>query len=102
MAEICDIEVVVFDVLGTLVDESGGLRAAIHEATPASEDASVGELLTLWQQHVELEQQRIGQGHRTYANTEVIAGEASRLVAGRAGLTDPATIDRLATAGRST
>ncbi|CAM03633.1 2-haloacid dehalogenase [Saccharopolyspora erythraea NRRL 2338] len=100
MAEIRDIEVVVFDVLGTLVDEPGGLRAAIRDAVPASGDASVDELLAAWQEHVELEQQRIGQGHRAYANSEVIDAEAARRVADHAGLTDPATIARLATAGR--
>lgn len=100
MAKIRDIEVVVFDILGTLVDERSGLRAEIRDAAPASDDASVDELLTLWQRHVKLEQQRIGQGHRAYANTEIIDGEAAQRVADHAGLTDPATIARLATAGQ--
>ncbi|MFG1704417.1 haloacid dehalogenase type II [Nonomuraea sp. M3C6] len=100
MAEICDIEVVVFDVLGTLVDEPSGLRAEIRDAVPASDDAFVDELLTSWQQHLELEQQRIGQGHRAYVNTEIIDGEAAQRVADHAGLADPATIARLATAGQ--
>jgi 2-haloacid dehalogenase len=100
MAEICDVEVVVFDVLGTLVDEPSGLRAAIREAIPTSDDASVDELLTLWQQHVELEQQRIAQGHRAYANTEIIDGEATQRVADHVGLADSATTARLATAGQ--
>ncbi|MCI2420236.1 haloacid dehalogenase type II [Saccharopolyspora sp. K220] len=100
MAEIRDIEVVVFDVLGTLVDESSGLRAAIRDAVPESDDATVEELLISWQRHVELEQQRIGQGHRAYVNTEIIDVEAAGLVADHAGLTDPATIARLATAGQ--
>ncbi|MGW5645641.1 haloacid dehalogenase type II [Saccharopolyspora sp. NPDC003752] len=100
MAEIRDVEVVVFDVLGTLVDEPSGLRAAIREAVPASDDAAVDELLASWLEHVEREQQRIAQGHRAYANSEIIDGEAARLVADRAGLTDPAAIARLATAGQ--
>jgi 2-haloacid dehalogenase len=100
MAEIRDIEVVVFDVLGTLVDEPSGLRAEIRDAVAASGDASVDELLTSWQQHVELEQQRIGRGHRAYVNTEIIDGEAAGRVANHAGLADPATIARLATAGQ--
>lgn len=100
MAEIRDIEVVVFDILGTLVDEPGGLRAEIRDAVPASDDASVHELLTSWQQHVEREQQRIGQGHRGYVNSEIIDTEAAQRVADHAGLTDPATIARLATAGQ--
>lgn len=100
MAEICDIEVVVFDVLGTLVDERSGLRAEIREAVSASPYASVDELCTLWQQHVEVEQQRITEGHRTYVNTEIIDSEAAQRVADHAGLADPATIARLATAGQ--
>ncbi|MEU0194088.1 haloacid dehalogenase type II [Streptomyces afghaniensis] len=100
MTGIRDIEVVVFDVLGTLVDEPRGLRAALREAVPASDEAAVDHLLALWQQHCEAEQRRIRQGLRPYAGTEVLDAEAARLVAGRAGLFDPAAIARLATAGR--
>jgi len=95
-----DIDVVVFDVLGTLVDEPSGLRAALREAIPALDEASAEELLTLWQRHVEHEQQRIAEGHRAYVSTEIIDGEAARRVAGHAGLTDPEAVARLATAGR--
>ncbi|MEU8824961.1 haloacid dehalogenase type II [Streptomyces sp. NPDC048636] len=108
MAGAKDIEVVVFDVLGTMVDEPGGLRAAIRDAVPASDnasdsasdDTSVDRLLTVWREHVEREQQRIAEDGRTYANTEIIDREAAQLVADRAGLTDPAAIGRLATAGQ--
>jgi 2-haloacid dehalogenase len=114
MTGIHDIEVVVFDILGTLVDEPSGLRAEIQHATAAhpASDASatsgasgasvppVGELLSLWQRHRELAQQRIAEGHRAYADTETIDREAAQQVADHAGLTDPAAIARLATAGR--
>ena len=100
MSWIRDIEVVVFDVLGTLVDEPGGLRAGISEALPGSDDASVDELLASWQRHVETEQQHIARGHRAYANTEAIDAEAAQRVADQAGLSDPAAVARLATAGR--
>lgn len=108
MTEIRDIEVVVFDVLGTLVDEPGGLRTALRDAMPVPRDAqddaphaaAVDALLTVWQQHVEGEQQRIAQGKRAYANTETIDAEAAGHVADHAGLTDPAAIARLATAGQ--
>jgi 2-haloacid dehalogenase len=98
MADACDIEVVVFDVLGTMVDEPGGLRAAIRDAVPASDDASVDQLLTVWREHVEHEQQRIEEESRAYANSEIIDREAAHRVADRAGLTDPVVIERLATA----
>ncbi|WP_460695582.1 haloacid dehalogenase type II [Nocardia thraciensis] len=95
-----DIEVVVFDVLGTMVDEPSGLRAGIREAVPAADQAFVGELLSVWQRHVEREQRRIARGQRRYAGTEIIDAEAAQRVADRAGLIDPAVIARLATAGR--
>ncbi len=95
-----DIDVVVFDVLGTLVDEPGGLRAAIREAAPASDDAAVDELLALWRRHGEQEQERVRQGLRPYAGTGVLDAEAARRVADEAGVTDPAAVARLATAGR--
>lgn len=100
MADAWEIEVVVFDVLGTMVDEPGGLRAAIRDAVPASDDALVDQLLTVWQEHVEHEQQRIEEQSRAYANTEIIDREAAQRVADCAGLTDPAAIERLATAGQ--
>ncbi|GAB3221028.1 haloacid dehalogenase type II [Glycomyces halotolerans] len=100
MAEIGDVEVIVFDVLGTLVDEPRGLREAIREAVPAAGDAAIEELLALWQRHVELEQRRIGVGRRAYVSTEVLDGEAADRVADRAGLTDSAAITRLATAAQ--
>ncbi|MFI9169984.1 haloacid dehalogenase type II [Streptomyces lincolnensis] len=100
MTRIDDIEVVVLDVLGTLVDEPGGLRAALREAVPAADGARVEELLTLWRRHIEREQERIGEGTRPYVTTEVLGAEAAQRVADHAGLTDGATVARLATAGR--
>ncbi|MGW5126585.1 haloacid dehalogenase type II [Streptomyces sp. NPDC004069] len=100
MPEARDIEVVVFDVLGTMVDEPGGLRAAIHDAVPASDDAAVDQLLTVWQEHVEHEQQRIEKHNRAYVNSEIIDREAAQRVADRAGLTSPTVIERLATASQ--
>lgn len=100
MAEASDIEVVVFDVLGTMVDERGGLGAAVRDAVPAYDDASVDELVDVWLEHVEREQQRIEDESRAYANSEIIDREAAQRVADRAGLTDPVVIERLATAGR--
>ncbi|MET9530122.1 haloacid dehalogenase type II [Streptomyces sp. NPDC006649] len=100
MPEARDIEVVVFDVLGTMVDEPGGLRAAIRDAVPAPDDVAVDQLLAVWRQHVEHEQRRIGNHDRAYANSEIIDREAAHHVAERAGLTDPVAIERLATASQ--
>lgn len=95
-----DIEVVVFDVLGTLVDEPGGIAAAIREALPDAGLLAVDELVALWQRHVEDEQARMARGEREYANTEVIDAEAAQQVAMHAGITDPGVIAKLATAGQ--
>ncbi|MEU9574325.1 haloacid dehalogenase type II [Streptomyces massasporeus] len=100
MAEIRGIEVVVFDVLGTMVDEPGGFRAAVQEATRLPDPAAADELVALWQQHGEQEPKRIRRGQRPYASTEVLDAEAARLVADRAGVTDPVAVARPATAGR--
>ncbi|MDT0267080.1 haloacid dehalogenase type II [Streptomyces sp. DSM 44915] len=100
MPEAPDIEVVVFDILGTMVDEPGGLRDALREALPTADEAAVDRLLAGWREQVEHEQRRVGQRRRPYANTEVIDREAARRVAECAGLSDPAVVERLATASR--
>ncbi|MCQ4212015.1 haloacid dehalogenase type II [Streptomyces longispororuber] len=94
------IEAIVCDVLGTMVDEPGGLRAAVREAVPGADAATRDLLLSVWQDHIEQEQLRIGHKERPYANSEVLDREAARRVADRAGLTDPAAVERLAGAGR--
>ena len=79
------IDAVVFDVLGTLVDEPAGLRAGIRALDASLDDTRVEELLTLWQRHVEHEQRRVVDGARPYATSEVIDREAALLVADAAG-----------------
>ncbi|MFD2078279.1 2-haloacid dehalogenase [Actinopolymorpha cephalotaxi] len=100
MAEL-EIDALVFDVLGTLVDEPAGLRAGIRELAPSLEDSGVEQLLSLWQQHIEREQRRVLDGDREYVTTEVLDDEAARLVADAAGgADDPAAVARLARSGR--
>ncbi|MEU4799418.1 haloacid dehalogenase type II [Streptomyces sp. NPDC023327] len=94
------IEVVVFDVLGTLVDELSGLRAGIREAAPWCDEASLDELTAVWQEHAAREQESVMQGDRAYAGSGTIDREAARRVADRAGVTDAAAVDRLATVGQ--
>ncbi|MCC3763464.1 haloacid dehalogenase type II [Glycomyces sp. TRM65418] len=92
-----DIDVLVFDLLGTLVDEPGGIKAAIAEAAP---DADVDDMAEAWAGHVARLQRQIVDGERPYASSEAIDREAAGLVAAECGVTDAAAIDRLATAGR--
>ncbi|MFK0248824.1 haloacid dehalogenase type II [Amycolatopsis azurea] len=79
-----EIGALVFDILGTLVDEPAGIRAAIRRAQP---DADADELVRQWLGHVATEQQRIVEGERPYAPSDVLDREAAQTealaVAGR-------------------
>ncbi|MFI9454307.1 haloacid dehalogenase type II [Amycolatopsis sp. NPDC052450] len=72
-----EIGALVFDILGTLVDEPAGIRAAIRQAAP---DADADELVDRWLGHVETEQRRIVEGERPYAPSDVLDREAAQLV----------------------
>ncbi|MFD7292401.1 haloacid dehalogenase type II [Streptomyces sp. NPDC059897] len=95
-----DIDALVFDVLGTLVDEPAGIRAGIRQLAPGLDDFTVEKLLALWQQHIEREQRRVCEGDRAYAASDVIDLEAARLVADAAGVEDAAAVAELGLAGR--
>ncbi|WP_410652437.1 haloacid dehalogenase type II [Amycolatopsis sp. cmx-4-54] len=72
-----EIDALVFDILGTLVDEPAGIREAVRQAVPA---ADADELVDLWLGHVETEQRRIVAGERPYAPSDVLDREAAQLV----------------------
>ncbi|MET8211332.1 haloacid dehalogenase type II [Streptomyces sp. NPDC005373] len=95
-----EIDAVVFDVLGTLVDEPAGIRDGIRELDPSLDNLSVERLLSLWQQHIECEQRRILDGGRPYLTSDALDQEAARLVADAAGVGDPAAVAALARSGR--
>ncbi|MEV7548598.1 haloacid dehalogenase type II [Amycolatopsis sp. NPDC089917] len=69
------IDALVFDILGTLVDEPAGIRAAIRQATP---DADADELVKQWLGHVATEQRRIVDGDRPYTPSDVLDREAAQ------------------------
>jgi 2-haloacid dehalogenase len=94
------VDAVVLDVLGTLVDEPSGLRAEIRALLPQAAEGEVDEALELWQHHIETEQQSIVDGGRPFLNSEALDLEAAQLVADRFGVTDPASIAMLGTAGQ--
>ncbi|MFH8238920.1 haloacid dehalogenase type II [Streptomyces sp. NPDC018321] len=95
-----EIDALVFDVLGTLVDEPAGIRAGIRALAPSFDEAGVEELLALWQRHVEREQRRVLDGARSYSTSDVLDLEAARLVADAAGVHDPAAVEELARSSR--
>jgi 2-haloacid dehalogenase len=95
-----EIDAIVFDVLGTLVDEPTGIRAGIRELDPSLDDPRIEQLLTLWQQHIDCEQRRVLDGVRPYLPSDALDLEAARLVADAAGVDDPAAVATLALSGR--
>ncbi|WP_328453581.1 haloacid dehalogenase type II [Amycolatopsis sp. NBC_00438] len=89
---VLEIDAVVFDVLGTLVDEPAGIRAGIRERAPALADPVVDDLVRRWQDHIEAEQRRIAGGDRPYVASDVLDREAAQVVADAAGIADPAAL----------
>ncbi|MFJ4914120.1 haloacid dehalogenase type II [Streptomyces sp. NPDC088726] len=94
-----EIDAIVFDVLGTLVDEPAGIRAGIRRLDPSLDDAGAERLLSLWQRHTDREQRRVLDGSRPYLPSDALDREAARLVAGAAGVDDPAAVEALALSG---
>ncbi|KAK1181730.1 haloacid dehalogenase type II [Streptomyces sp. NBS 14/10] len=97
---VLEIDAVVFDVLGTLVDEPAGLRAGIRELDPSLDEPRTEHLLSLWQQHIDREQRRVLDGGRPYLASDALDREAARLVADAAGVGDPAAVAALALSAR--
>lgn len=69
---------IVFDILGTMVDEPGGIRRAIREIVPEVDDAAAAER---WLRYVDEQQRDILAGRRPYAPSTVLDREAAALVA---------------------
>ncbi|MER5299379.1 haloacid dehalogenase type II [Streptomyces lasiicapitis] len=95
-----EIDAVVFDVLGTLVDEPAGIRAGIRALDPSLDDGKVEQLLSLWQRHIEREQRLVLDGVRPYVASDLLDREAARLVADAAGADGPTAVAALALSGR--
>ncbi|MGY0489953.1 haloacid dehalogenase type II [Streptomyces sp. WG-D5] len=95
-----EIDALVFDVLGTLVDEPSGIRAGIRRLAPALDETATERLLSLWQRHIERAQQRVVDGLRPYADSGTLDLEAALLVAEDAGVDDATAVAELARAGR--
>jgi 2-haloacid dehalogenase len=91
-----DIDIVVFDILGTMVDEPGGITRGLRTMLPEADDATTSQLVELWTGHVEAQQQEVLAGRRPYAASTAIDLEAATLVAGHAGVTDDDAVRALA------
>ncbi|XUL87989.1 haloacid dehalogenase type II [Streptomyces galilaeus] len=100
MKEGSGIDAVVFDVLGTLVDEPAGLRAGIRTLAPSLDAPEAERLLSRWQRHIAREQRRVLDGTRPYVTSDVLDLEAAHLVAADTGVVDPAAVTALALSAR--
>ncbi|WP_047870423.1 haloacid dehalogenase type II [Nocardiopsis sp. RV163] len=95
-----DMDVIVFDVLGTMVDEPGGIGRGIRTLLPYIDDARTRELVEAWNGHVDDQQQEILAGRRPYANSTVLDLEAAAHVAAEADVDDEDAIRSLAASAR--
>jgi 2-haloacid dehalogenase len=87
----------VFDVLGTLLDEDAGQLAAAAETL----GADAGAFVARWQDVVRAEMVGMREGRRPYAAADVLGAEAVTAVAAERGLSlTDAQVERLATSGR--
>ncbi|MFE6697109.1 haloacid dehalogenase type II [Streptomyces sp. NPDC057718] len=93
-------DALVFDVLGTLVDEPAGLRVGIRTLDPSLDGPGTERLLLLWQEHIEREQRRIFDGDRPYVPSDALDREAAGRVAVAAGVDDPGAVETLARSAR--
>lgn len=83
--------VVVFDVLGTLVDQAGSMRRRIAEVTGLA-DGAAGDVVERWLAHVAEQEAAIREGGRRFAPSHELDREAvDRLVDDRLLPADAAT-----------
>lgn len=95
-----DIDVIVFDVLGTMVDEPSGIRRGLRTCLPDIDGARTSELVEVWHRHVDEQQQEVLAGRRPYASTTVIDLEAATRVAAEADISDADAVRSLAASGQ--
>jgi 2-haloacid dehalogenase len=77
---VLDIDVVVFDVLGTMVDEPAGIARGIRRSQPDLGIDEIGRRTDAWLAYVEEQQRLVVVGEREYAGSSVIDAEAAALV----------------------
>ncbi|MDA0567879.1 haloacid dehalogenase type II [Streptomonospora sp. S1-112] len=95
-----DIDVLVFDVLGTMVDEPGGISRGLRALVPGGGEAQAAKLLEVWQRHVEERQGDMLAGRAPFVSSTVLDREAAERVAAEAGVADPEAVRALAGAAR--
>lgn len=96
MPAVPDVDVIVFDILGTMVNEPRGIKRGIRRLLPDVDEARVSELLAAWCRYVDGQQQEVLAGRRPYASSTVIGLEAATWVAADAGISDEDAVRSLA------
>jgi 2-haloacid dehalogenase len=91
-------DAVVFDILGTMVDQPGGIQAGIRALLPDLEAAEVRRLGEVWDTYVDDEQSSMLAGDRRFATSSTLSLEAAAAVAAEVGVRDERRIRALATA----
>lgn len=94
------IDVVVFDVLGTMVDEPAGITRGLLTLAPSIDEARAQELLEVWYGHVDDQQRAIVAGRRPYASSTEIDLDVAARIAAEVGVSDAEAIRSLAAAGQ--
>ncbi|WP_020017152.1 haloacid dehalogenase type II [Promicromonospora sukumoe] len=88
---------VVFDVLGTLVDQAGSLRRRVAEAT-GSDDGVAADVVTRWLGHLAEQERAVVEQRRPFAPSHVLDREALDALA-REGVMTADAVGALADAG---
>jgi 2-haloacid dehalogenase len=92
--------VIVFDVLGTMVDEPDGIRRGLRAVLPDVDESRAGELLEVWSRHVAEQQEEVVAGRRPHASSTDIDLEAAARAVADAGVNDPEAVRALAAFGQ--
>ncbi len=90
------VDVIVFDILGTMVDEPGGIGRGLRTLRPDVDDATRGELVEVWLRYVDEQQQEVLAGRRPYVSSTAIDHEAALRVAAEVGIGDADAVRSLA------
>lgn len=89
-----DVDVLVFDILGTLVDAPAGLLSAITDVLDQDLEHAK-RLAATWEKHVDTAQSAIAAGDRPYVSSEVIDREAADAVLRQLGAPSDAVARKL-------
>lgn len=95
-----DFDMIFFDVLGTMVEEPGGVARGLRTLRPDLDDATTNELVQAWLGQVGEQQRAVAEGRRPYADSTVLDLEAATRAAAQLGVDDADAVRSLATSAQ--